>query len=306
MKTLTVVLTNYNRPKIILPVIESVYNQNVSGVEIDILVIDDCSDESIDKNDIIKYGERINIIKLEENGGLHNARNRGLEMAKGDFVLVADDDDLFIANSLSKAIRLITQLPSYEDYPVYQFPRKNGGVMTQDFLMVTEEHYYCHIIKGDFTPIINKLCFQKKHYKYPEYDVIRKISCENLLWCDIGNKFGIPTWNYSIIEQGTSAPIRLTSSSNWVKKAPQFAILQELTIEFMITHNFDKKYSQYYNSKVLGLYIYTLLSKRKKEARNALKKYCRNNLFIKNGLLLLSIIPASFINMGLGLYRTLK
>ncbi|MDU1904878.1 MAG: glycosyltransferase family 2 protein [Dysgonomonas sp.] len=302
--TLTIVLTNYNRPKVILPVIETAYNQNIPGVYIDILIIDDGSVNSIEPNDLMKYGERVQVIKLEQNGGLHRARNAGLENAKSNFVLLADDDDLFIPNSLDKAIKLIEEFAGFEDYPVYQFARTNGYTPTP-FLMVTEEHYYCNIIRGDFTPIINKKIFKENNYIYPEYDEIRKISCEDLLWCDIGYKFGIPTWNHIIIETGIDASTRLTNSSNWRKKASQFAILQKFTMNFMEKNGFHKKYPQYYNSKILGLYIYSLLDGKKKLARQNFKANYKGKFLIKRILLLLSFFPASFVDKFLRFYRSI-
>ncbi|MDR2342372.1 MAG: glycosyltransferase, partial [Campylobacteraceae bacterium] len=48
IKTLTVVITNHNRPKIILPVIDSIVAQPLNGIDMDILIIDDASTSPID------------------------------------------------------------------------------------------------------------------------------------------------------------------------------------------------------------------------------------------------------------------
>ena len=109
LNSLTVVITSYNGPKIILPVIDSIINQTVDNADMDILIIDDGSDFSVDRKDLNQYGNKVKLHKLEKNSGVCLARNTGLRIAKGELVLIADHDDSFFPNSLQSALDLLTR-----------------------------------------------------------------------------------------------------------------------------------------------------------------------------------------------------
>ena len=72
----TVVLTTYNRPELLIRAFESVKAQTYKPKEI--IVVDDCSDQQT--SDIIKnyLPNNVNYIKHNKNRGLAAARNTGL------------------------------------------------------------------------------------------------------------------------------------------------------------------------------------------------------------------------------------
>jgi len=304
MKTLTIVITNHNRPKIILPVIESIINQPLDGIEMDILIIDDASTSPIDPNDLKKYGEKVKLHRLDENKGLHGARNVGITLAKGEFIAVVDDDDSFIPNTLQEAINLITSLENYSKYPMFQFARTNG-FSPSFYILANEGHFFENTFKGDFTYIFNKKVLIENKLFFPEYQEIKRISCELILLWEISYRFGIPTWSYNIVQLGNddTTTNRLTNPDNWLLKAKQFAKLQELELEYMKKYGFDKKYSGYYDFKIKGLYTYLLLDNRKKEARIVLKEKLNCGLFMKFAFILLSYLPIPVVYKFLKIYR---
>lgn len=91
-KLVTVIVPVYNSEKYLERCLDSVINQTYKDLEI-ILV----NDGSTDRSSIIcerfsQLDDRI-IIVNKENGGQASARNRGLEIAKGDFIGFVDSDD---------------------------------------------------------------------------------------------------------------------------------------------------------------------------------------------------------------------
>lgn len=67
--------------------------------ETEVFLIDDgCKEERLDI-----YKDKINIIHLEENHGLSYARNRGIEQAKGEYIVFIDSDD-YVANDYIETI----------------------------------------------------------------------------------------------------------------------------------------------------------------------------------------------------------
>lgn len=93
--TVSVVIPNYNNAKYLPKCVESIINQTYEISEI--IIIDDCSiDNSVQ---VIKELEKMyNVVRgvfLTKNGGVSNARNKGLEMAKGNYITFIDADDYY-------------------------------------------------------------------------------------------------------------------------------------------------------------------------------------------------------------------
>lgn len=67
--------------------------------EIEVFLIDDgCNEIKLDE-----YKDKINVIHLPENHGLSYARNRGIEKAKGEYLVFIDSDD-YVSNDYVSTI----------------------------------------------------------------------------------------------------------------------------------------------------------------------------------------------------------
>ena len=101
----SVIIPAYNCGKYISKTIESVLAQDVS---LEILIINDCSPEPIDEI-IEKYCVRDNVfyIKNEKNLGVAETRNKGVKLARGEYVAFLDSDDYWCENKLRKQLDAI-------------------------------------------------------------------------------------------------------------------------------------------------------------------------------------------------------
>lgn len=103
----SIVIIIKNTKKYLRKCLDSVVNQTFRDFEI--IIVDDCSDES--SQDIIdKYQAEtipIQYLYLEKSIGPGGARNRGLEIAKGDYILFIDSDDWIDVNCLQKAMPIL-------------------------------------------------------------------------------------------------------------------------------------------------------------------------------------------------------
>ena len=79
----------YNISKYINRCMDSLLNQTIKDYEI-IVVNDGSTDDSLEK--IRKYEQVIKIVN-KENGGLASARNKGMEVATGEYCVFIDGDD---------------------------------------------------------------------------------------------------------------------------------------------------------------------------------------------------------------------
>ena len=91
----SVIMPVYNAGKYITETLDSFCLNDISNFEL--ICIDDCSqDNSLEILEGYKSKiQNMKVIRLEKNGGVSNARNIGLNKAKGDYVLFLDSDDFF-------------------------------------------------------------------------------------------------------------------------------------------------------------------------------------------------------------------
>lgn len=108
----SVIMSNYNTPEEYLcSAIESILNQTYQNFEF--IIIDDCStDNSL--SIIESYtDDRIKIIKNEQNLGITKSLNRGLAVAKGEFVARMDADDISLETRFEKQVEFLKNHPDH-------------------------------------------------------------------------------------------------------------------------------------------------------------------------------------------------
>ena len=103
---ITVVMPNYNGHRFVEQAIDSVLNQTYPNFEL--LVVDDCSkDDSLQLiQQKAQSDDRIRVIALEQNAGVANARNVGIKEAKGEFIALLDNDDLWTEDKLERQLSI--------------------------------------------------------------------------------------------------------------------------------------------------------------------------------------------------------
>ena len=123
MKRVSVIIPVYNSSKHIKECIESVINQTYKNIEI--IVVDDASyDNSFE---IIKNinDSRIKILELKQNIGVARARNKGIEIAVGDYICFLDSDDYWVLDKLEKQVEFIEKNHYIFIYSGYEFFKNN-------------------------------------------------------------------------------------------------------------------------------------------------------------------------------------
>ncbi|WP_158097256.1 glycosyltransferase [Massilimicrobiota sp. An105] len=106
MDKISVIVPIYNVEKYLDRCIESLINQNYNNLEI-ILINDGSSDSS--KNICLNWKNKSSKIKYIEktNGGLSSARNAGLDVADGKYILFVDSDDYIEKDAINTLINNI-------------------------------------------------------------------------------------------------------------------------------------------------------------------------------------------------------
>lgn len=102
---LSIIIPVYNVEKYISICLESLLNQDLNKKDYEILIINDGSTDR--SKEIAEDYSRIHCnVRLynQENGGVGSARNRGLDLAKGNFLYFLDPDDYVLPNVLKTLI----------------------------------------------------------------------------------------------------------------------------------------------------------------------------------------------------------
>ncbi len=99
---ISVIIPTYNRKKFLSRAIDSVLNQTLQDFEI--IVVDDGSTDHTELLFKTKYkNKKIRYEKFPVNQGVHIARNRGLDLSRGDYIAFLDSDDEWFPFALEKA-----------------------------------------------------------------------------------------------------------------------------------------------------------------------------------------------------------
>lgn len=182
----SIVVPIYNVSVYLRKCLDSVYSQIEENWEV-ILVDDGSTDESgiICEEYRQKYSQTLVIHK--ENGGLSDARNAGIEIAKGEYIYFLDSDDWLSPNAihtlLDFAIKNNCEIVqggfyyAYNDYLLYDNRRID---IDQTPFVLNREEVMVELIKNEYvknfawgklykTSIVKKYLFQKGKYFEDSY-----------------------------------------------------------------------------------------------------------------------------------------
>jgi glycosyltransferase involved in cell wall biosynthesis len=107
----SIVITTYNRARIVRRCIDSCLAQ--SSDDFEIVVVDDGSSD--DTAAILAAGyddPRLRIVAHEANRGINPSRHTGVANARGEWVIVIDSDDELLPGALERLRELIGELPA--------------------------------------------------------------------------------------------------------------------------------------------------------------------------------------------------
>jgi len=107
---ISVIIPTYNSEGFITKTLETVYSQTYNNYEV-IISDDGSTDNTVEtaRDSFDRYGHRENKILINSHEGSAAARNRGIEVANGDWISFLDSDDLWFEKKLSMVADYIVQ-----------------------------------------------------------------------------------------------------------------------------------------------------------------------------------------------------
>ena len=130
---ISVVIPVYNVEDYLEECLDSVVNQTFKNIEI-ICVNDGSTDNSL--NILNKYSKKDSRIKIinQENSGVSHARNKGLEVSRGNYVCFLDSDDYLELNALQE-VHNISEINSLDIclFKLINFDEKTHKQFTEEY-----------------------------------------------------------------------------------------------------------------------------------------------------------------------------
>jgi len=107
--SVSIVVTTYNRKKLLKETIDSILNQTFQDFEL--LVIDNFSDYNFFSHMDSFYDNRIRPFQNQNNSIIAVNRNFGIKKTKGEYIAFCDDDDIWVEEKLSIQINAMLLNP---------------------------------------------------------------------------------------------------------------------------------------------------------------------------------------------------
>jgi len=156
----SIIMASYNRAHLLPRAIKSVLNQTYQNFEL-IIVDDGSTDDTEQGIQTFEDDGRIIYRKFVENKGMLAARNKGLDLARGDYVALLDSDDELLPEALETAANKFADL-SPQGVGVIWFDdidfvtkRVTGKGLDKDGYISYEDHI-CGKVQGDFWDVIER------------------------------------------------------------------------------------------------------------------------------------------------------
>ena len=137
------VIPTYNRASLLKEALVSVFNQDVENCRLEVIVVDDGSND--DTSEVVK-GFPLRYVR-QANSGAGVARNRGIEMATGEWVAFLDSDDLWLPTKLSLQLAVAEAFPEYHAIHSEFKIAYEAGVVEESGLME-----WARMLKGTTEP----------------------------------------------------------------------------------------------------------------------------------------------------------
>lgn len=252
--------------------IESILNQTYTNFEF--LILDDCPEYPSEKIVTSYNDKRIKYLKNEKNLGISESRNKLVQTAVGEYLAIADHDDISLPERFAKEVAFLDEHPDvgvvgtwYERFPKSKIKKKFvvNSQIVQDLM------FNCSILHP--SSMIRKSVLTEYNIKY---DSKYSPAEDRALWCSLIGKTkfaNIPEVLLKYRDHETNASktqaIKMENASKEINK-----IMKTEHPELMKTASMEKNISflglpiiqkqQYggtYKIKLLGLFKFKRIDK---------------------------------------------
>lgn len=173
MDKVSIIVPNYNSEEYISDCIDSLINQTYHNIEI--IIVDDCSTDNSVKivKEYIKNKSNVCLIKLNNNKGVSNARNKGIEKASGKYIMFSDSDDWYEKDAVEKMVNVAKKEKA--DFVVANYYINKGNKKVKIDISnyfskseITKKEAISYMSLTSSSKLIERSLFVNNDIKYPE------------------------------------------------------------------------------------------------------------------------------------------
>ena len=261
---ISIVIPAYNASSSIERTIKSIFIDTKKFINygLEIIIVDDGSNDHFAITKIIKKYRKINFIKHSHNKGMCAARNTGIKNSKGEVVIILDADDVFVPGWLNIFIKIYSEWPKSSQVCFSQCKNQLGSLTAENpnfkgFLELKD--ILNETNSGEYLPIFRGQYIRKRLYT----DIGTKKSCGIISYIKFAYDSG-PFW--------VSDKVLRIYYENQIGSVTNEWTSEKKAIETVLCYqNLFKQYEKLYLSlaptvfklKKLKLAVYMRLSKQK-------------------------------------------
>ena len=222
----------------------SVLNQNFKNFEIIIIYDDENLNDLTKLKKIIKKKKNVKIIINKKNLGAGQSRNKGIAVAKGDFLAFIDSDDVWKKNKLTQQIKFMKKNNYFLTHTSYNIINNKNNILSKR-RAATKLNYKnllesCDI--GLSTVMINKKKIKKIKFGYTktkeDYSLWLKLT-KNIPFYGLNQN--LTYWTKSNNSLSNSTFQKLIDAFRIYYFQEKFSIMSSIIRTFLLSLNFINK-----------------------------------------------------------------
>ena len=240
----SIIIPYYKKIKYFKKTYLSVLNQNFKNFEIIIIYDDENLNDLIKLKKIIKKKKNVKIIINKKNLGAGQSRNKGIAVAKGDFLAFIDSDDVWKKNKLKQQIKFMKKNNYFLTHTSYNIINNKNNILSKR-RAATKLNYKnllesCDI--GLSTVMINKKKIKKIKFGYTktkeDYSLWLKLT-KNIPFYGLNQN--LTYWTKSNNSLSNSTFQKLIDAFRIYYFQEKFSIMSSIIRTFLLSLNFINK-----------------------------------------------------------------
>lgn len=187
----SIIIPTYNRASMLSKAIKSVFDQVLQSWEL-IIVDDGSTDNTSDM--VAQFDEKRILYFFQENQGRSAARNKGIELSKGEYICFLDSDDYFLPGHLKSFSYSIERSIAEKAILINGLIVEKNGLRKK--VLINDRNKGSLIFFFDNTIHSQQVCVHRSVFEKEKYNIDLSIGEDLELWLRISDKFPVIVNNH--------------------------------------------------------------------------------------------------------------